>query len=225
MKLSIKPLLLSSAALALMFGVADNAQAVLITGVTASSDMGNLTYPGFSTPNLINTVNGRGLLGNTPSLTGNHRAATLSNNAWLSQEGTTTGNITFNLNSTYDLNGFSFWNWNAANSLRGIKDVTVQTSTNGFIFTDLFTTQFAQGPSGAESPEQFSFGPVTASFVRFQVGSHYFGSGVTGFSEAQFSAVPWETDALPVVGSTLLFGLGVWGKRRLANRNNTPKSF
>jgi hypothetical protein len=30
------------------------------------------------------------------------------------------------------------------------------------------------------------------------------------------TAVPWETDALPVVGSTILFGLGVWGKRKFA---------
>jgi hypothetical protein len=30
------------------------------------------------------------------------------------------------------------------------------------------------------------------------------------------TAVPWETDALPVVGSTILFGLGVWAKRKFA---------
>jgi hypothetical protein len=29
-------------------------------------------------------------------------------------------------------------------------------------------------------------------------------------------AVPWETDALPVVGSTILFGFGVWTKRKSA---------
>lgn len=28
--------------------------------------------------------------------------------------------------------------------------------------------------------------------------------------------VPWETDTLPVVGSTILFGLGVWAKRKSA---------
>ena len=30
------------------------------------------------------------------------------------------------------------------------------------------------------------------------------------------TAVPWETDALPVVGSTILFGLGLWAKRKSA---------
>lgn len=29
--------------------------------------------------------------------------------------------------------------------------------------------------------------------------------------------VPWETDALPVIGSTILFGCGVWLKRKSAN--------
>ena len=27
-------------------------------------------------------------------------------------------------------------------------------------------------------------------------------------------AVPWKTDALSVIGTTLIFGLGVWSKRR-----------
>jgi hypothetical protein len=30
--------------------------------------------------------------------------------------------------------------------------------------------------------------------------------------------VPWETDSLPVIGSTVLFGLGLWGKRKLAQK-------
>ena len=31
-------------------------------------------------------------------------------------------------------------------------------------------------------------------------------------------AVPWETDALSVVGSTMLFGLGLWGRNKLAQK-------
>ena len=30
------------------------------------------------------------------------------------------------------------------------------------------------------------------------------------------TAVPWETDALSVVGTTILFGFGVWSKRKSA---------
>jgi hypothetical protein len=35
--------------------------------------------------------------------------------------------------------------------------------------------------------------------------------------------VPWETDALPVVGSTVLFGLGVWTKRKRKLSNFSEK--
>jgi hypothetical protein len=30
------------------------------------------------------------------------------------------------------------------------------------------------------------------------------------------TAVPWETDALPVIGSTILFAGGLWAKRKFA---------
>lgn len=49
--------------------------------------------------------------------------------------------------------------------------------------------------------------------------------GDTAFT-ASFSssvAVPWETDALPVFGSTVLFGLGIWGKRKLAQKKTNKK--
>lgn len=69
------------------------------------------------------------------------------------------------------------------------------------------------------SVQQYTVTPTNAQYVRFSVTSSYGGSN-TGLSEAQFSgtavAVPWETDALPVVGSTILFGLGVWSKRKSA---------
>lgn len=30
--------------------------------------------------------------------------------------------------------------------------------------------------------------------------------------------VTWETDAIPVIGSTVLFGAGIWAKRKFAGR-------
>jgi hypothetical protein len=39
-------------------------------------------------------------------------------------------------------------------------------------------------------------------------------------SNAQIQAVPWETDALPVVGTTLLFGIGIWRKYKSSNSND-----
>jgi hypothetical protein len=51
----------------------------------------------------------------------------------------------------------------------------------------------------------------------YPVGQVY-SSGFTGPFDtptyATATAVPWETDALPVIGSTLLFAGGVWTKRK-----------
>jgi len=204
MKLAVKPLVVSTAALGLIFGVAQNAQAALITGITASTDMGTVNP---ADVNIADTVNGKGLPGNTPSLTGTHAKA-IGGNSWLSQDGTLTGNITFNLNGSYSLTGFSFWNLNNPGNTAGIKDVTVQSSTNGTTWTTIAgaPTQFAIAANAPQSPEQFSFSPVTASFVRFVVASNWGFSGATGFSEVQFDGTPVpEPSALLAL---LAFGLG-----------------
>jgi hypothetical protein len=46
------------------------------------------------------------------------------------------------------------------------------------------------------------------------------GPSTLTLSNAQIQAVPWETDALPVVGTTLLFGIGIWRKHKFSNSNN-----
>ncbi|MBS9385319.1 MAG: hypothetical protein HEQ24_14295 [Dolichospermum sp. BR01] len=40
-------------------------------------------------------------------------------------------------------------------------------------------------------------------------------------SNAQIQAVPWETDALPILGSTILFGIGVWAKRKYTGNSKS----
>jgi hypothetical protein len=42
------------------------------------------------------------------------------------------------------------------------------------------------------------------------------GTNVTSSSLTPATAVPWETDALPVIGSTILFAGGLWAKRKFA---------
>jgi len=208
MKLAVKPLVVSTAALGLIFGVAQNAQAALITGVTVSTNMGSyaIAY------NIENTVNGKGLPGDIPSLTGNHAAGEASNQ-WASAANTLTGQITFNLNGKYNLAGFSFWNFNGASNA-GIKDVTVKYSTDGTTFTTITgsPTQFAIGANGAaEPPEQFSFSPVVASHVQFVVSSNYGSAAGSGFSEAQFDGTPAQPQSVPEPSSLLAllaFGLG-----------------
>jgi hypothetical protein len=199
-----------------MLGVAQKAQAALIPNITASTNMGSA----FST-NIANTVNGAGLPSNTPSLTGSHAGGSVSN-AWF---GTAlTGNITFNLNGSYSLAGFSFWNFNGQRTV-GIKGVTVQASTNGTTFTTIAgaPTQFAIAAtsSAAVNPETFSFSsPVTASFVRFVVASNWDSINGTGFSEVQFNRTPDQPPQLQSVpeSSSLLallaFGLAGVGLRK-----------
>ncbi|MFM7438812.1 MAG: hypothetical protein ACKO2V_09445, partial [Snowella sp.] len=46
------------------------------------------------------------------------------------------------------------------------------------------------------------------------------GPSTLTLSNAQIQAVPWETDALPVVGTTLLFGIGIWKKYKASNSND-----
>jgi hypothetical protein len=46
------------------------------------------------------------------------------------------------------------------------------------------------------------------------------GVSTLNLSNAQIQAVPWETDALPVVGTTLLFGIGIWRKYKFSNSND-----
>ena len=51
-----------------------------------------------------------------------------------------------------------------------------------------------------------------------QLNDHRFLGFLDDTQPATFTAtpVPWETDALPVIGSTVLFGLGLWAKNKFA---------
>jgi hypothetical protein len=111
--------------------------ATLIPGVTASSTF-TTTFG-----NLNNIVDGTGLPGGIPALTGTHDAASFPN-TWAGTG--TAGDINFNLGSLYDLDGFSFWNFNGSNTA-GINGVIILTSINGVNYTLLpgSPTQFAIG--------------------------------------------------------------------------------
>ncbi|BAZ85683.1 hypothetical protein [Dolichospermum compactum] len=56
------------------------------------------------------------------------------------------------------------------------------------------------------------YGAVDAKFTNFSGRDDY----IVSSTLSPATPVPWETDALPVVGSTILFGLGVWAKRKSA---------
>jgi F5/8 type C domain len=186
----------------------------LITGVTVSTDISQ-----YSSFNINSIVNGSGLPGNTPSLTGNHAAP--DDSSWLGflNSGSL---ITFNLNGTYSLAGFSLWNIGSQNTTIGVNGVNVLTSTDGATFNPVIGSpnQFAIGDNAAtESPEQSSFAPVNASYVRFQVLSNYGNSTLVGLSEVQFNSAPASASAVPepvtIFGTLMGLGGGAALKRRL----------
>jgi hypothetical protein len=178
--------------------------------------MGNFNNPAVS----INTVaNGSGL--SSLSLNATH-ASPLFGNAWASDSGITTGNITFNLNGLYSLAGFSLWNFNQPTLFSwGINGVNIQTSTDGTNFNTAIgaPTQFAIATSSTQNPEQFSFAPVNASYVRFQVLSNYGNSTQVGLSEVQFDGTAASVTSVPepvtIFGTLMGLGGGAALKRRL----------
>jgi hypothetical protein len=66
-------------------------------------------------------------------------------------------------------------------------------------------------------------GAEAALIASFNAGTAYYNIHTTTFGGGEIRAfatpVPWETDALPVVGTTLLFGFGIWRKNKLSQRN------
>jgi hypothetical protein len=66
-------------------------------------------------------------------------------------------------------------------------------------------------------------GAESALITSFDAGKAYFNIHTSKFGTGEIRAfatpVPWETDALSVVGTTLLFGFGIWRKNKLSQRN------
>ncbi|MFM7475166.1 MAG: discoidin domain-containing protein, partial [Microcystis aeruginosa] len=204
-----------------MLGVAQNAQAAyVVPGVTVSSLTGATTNTsgGYK---LQDMVNGKGLPGGIPSLTGNH-ANTASGNSWRSVLNPKYPvGITFNLNGIRELAGLSFWNANSNQSNSGVKNVTFQYSTDGTNFFALnpisfkgvagaWTGAFDQGGAAAQLVD---FKEVKATHVRFNITSNYFASGTASriaINEVQFKAIPEPSASLAL----LALGLAGVGLRK-----------
>lgn len=182
----------------LLLFAATNSYALILTGVTASTNMGN----GFGSV-IGNIVDGSGL--SSFALNATHASGTPSN-AWAAP--TETGFVTFNLNGLYNLDGMSVWNFNASNTA-GVNGVNILTSLDGISFTALAGSpaSFAIGNSIAVTPAQtFSWGTVTASFVRFQILSNHGFGGATGLSEVAFDGL-----LVPEPATVILLGIGLLG--------------
>jgi len=214
-KLTIKPIVLSTATFGLMLGVAQNAQAATITP-TAIMQPG-LPSDGGWDPN--NTINGVGLSGGTHAPSTNANAWRSTSTADLSATPTQPPRLSFEFGTSYNFSGLTFWNLGGDSTLsaQGIKDVTIEaTNNNGTSWTTLTTTSFAAGgTSSSISGQQITFSsPVQAHRIRF-IGLSRQGGGNTGgigFSEVQFqgTAIPEPSSLLAL----LAFGLAGVGLRK-----------
>jgi hypothetical protein len=192
--------------------LAGTANAALITGVTATTDMGS----GFDT-NIANTVNGAGL--SSLDLTATHAGSSPSN-SWVSSQ-VTTGSIIFDFGQSFLVDSFSFWNQNGEGpgslGSTGINSLNILYSADGISFASLFgnLSTFALVPDNLNlSPEIFSFSAVDARYFRFDVLSNYGDTGQTGFAEIAFNG----TTTVPVPAAVWLFGSGLLGLIGIARR-------
>lgn len=192
------------------------AQAGYITGVTATTD---ITATG-GTYNISHITDGSGL--STPgSFTATHGFPFVST-GWIGDSGSASGTITFDLHGSYTLTEMAVWNLFYYSGTPGVKDVSISTSTDGISYsplsggpTQFAYVSFATGSAG-ESAQYFTFGPVTASFVKFNIYNSWGSS--TGLNEVAFGDTP-AAAAVPEPASLALLAIGAAGfaaRRRAA---------
>ena len=210
------------ACVAVLIATAGQVKAGLIAGVTATSSRGT-----FGSYTLSNLTNGVGL---TPSISTTATHSTFFGDMWMNNSGGTVGNLTFDLGGTYSLSGISIWNYDYDDSQdRGVKDFTLESSSDGISFTSLLgttTLSIAQYLPITNEPAQiFALGNTTASHVRLNYLNNYGDPALTGLSEVQFVGAT----AIPEPSTIAMFGIGagVMGlvsirRRRREQKQATP---
>ncbi|MCL5280023.1 MAG: discoidin domain-containing protein, partial [Planctomycetes bacterium] len=156
-----------------------------VTGITATASSSEK-----STTGPANTVNGSGLT--------NDQHSTAGTAMWLSNPtGPTPAWIQYQFDKTYKLQ--ELWVWNHNTDFEpvlgyGIKDVTIEYSTDGTTWTLLKDTQFAQATAlaGYTHNTTVDMGGVLAQYVRLTAKSNWSMVGLKqyGLSEVRFFYVP-----------------------------------
>ena len=127
--------------------------------------------------------------------------------------------ITFNLGASYSLDALALWQVGFSSwSVRGFNlyaDTDASTSDLG----TLLGSFNAVAPVFARPTETqvFNFSATPTQFIQMEITSNVSGLNSTDLGEVAFreaTPVPWETDALSFIGTTLLFAGGVWKKRK-----------
>jgi hypothetical protein len=209
---------------AALFTIAPKAQALgQVLGSTATTTMGSVSGFGIS-----NAVNQSGLSATYTSGTtdfDSYVSTTTGNSVtsnWWFGNGNT-GFVTFDLGASYDVNALALWAIASANinAVRGFSlyaDTDADTNSLGSLIGS-FSAVAAVGDNNTIQSQVFTFATTNTRYIQMNITSNAGGS-FSGLNEVAFGGsatpVPWETDALPVVGATLFFAGGVWAKRKLA---------
>jgi hypothetical protein len=121
------------------------------------------------------------------------------------------------------VNALALWAIASANinAVRGFSlyaDTDADTNSLGSLLGN-FSAVAAVGGNNTIQSQVFTFATTNTRYIQMNITSNAGGS-FSGLNEVAFGGsatpVPWETDALPVVGATLFFAGGVWAKRKLA---------
>ena len=117
------------------------------------------------------------------------------------------------------MNALALWklqsgNTNAVRNFSLYADTDANTSSLGTLLGNFSAVNAAGTPSATQS-QVFNFATTNTRYIQMNITSNA-GGALAGMSEVAFQEVPWETDALPVIGSALFFAGGVWAKRKLA---------
>jgi hypothetical protein len=113
------------------------------------------------------------------------------------------------------INGGSFYNQATYNQFRvyfGSNYSTFQTSDR----MNLAVQEDVQ--SWSQQTMTFTATAATQNLRFLNVGGPSGQPPIALLSDISVQAVPWETDTLPLVGSTVLFGFGLWAKKKFAQK-------
>ncbi|MBS9390217.1 MAG: hypothetical protein HEQ33_15545 [Dolichospermum sp. WA123] len=122
----------------------------------------------------------------------------------------TTGAYSF-LSTTTTYDNFTFLYQNSFSAASPL--------TNVIIGNDDYSNNRTSGFQGVNLTAGTQYYFVNTGYSNNNFGAYNSSiTGVGNFTLGDVAAVPWETDALPVVGSTVLFGAGMWAKRKFAQK-------